>query len=85
MTDWVQIDECAMSLANTESLLTQDVADSGADEGNRASAASTDLPRSRPTSPRPINIFQIYKNSIVATNSNLNGVTHNRGSHNGGG
>ena len=74
-----------MSLANTDSLLSQDVCDAGAGEDNRASAAPTDLPRSRPTSPQPINLIQIYNHSIVATNSNLNGVTYSRGSQNRGG
>ena len=58
MTDRIQIDEYAISLANTESLLGQDVSDSGADEDNRTSAVSTDPPLSRPTSPRPINLIQ---------------------------
>ena len=81
----MQIDEHAMSLANTESLLSQDMSDSGAGEGNRTSAASTDLPRSRPTSPRPLHLIQIYQNSVVTTNSNLTGLTYNRGSRSRGG
>ena len=85
MTDRIQIDEYAISLANTESLLGQDVSDSGADEDNRTSAVSTDPPLSRPTSPRPINLIQIYQNSVVTTNSNLTGFTYNRDSHNRGG
>ncbi|KAG8214206.1 hypothetical protein J3R82DRAFT_10999 [Butyriboletus roseoflavus] len=77
---WIQIDEHAISLANTESILTQD---SDADEGDGTSAASTDLQRSHPTSPRPINLH-IYHNSIVAPHSNLTGPAVNTGSHNSG-
>lgn len=77
MTDRIQIDEHAITLANTESILSQDVGDSGADDSNQTAGVSSDLQRSRPTSPQPIQHIHIYNHSIVTTNSNLTGLTYN--------
>lgn len=80
-----------MSLADTESLLSQlDPFDSCVDEGTRTPGASSDLRRTdttNPSSPPTItgNHIHIYHSSVVTTNSNVTGLTVNRGTRNSGG
>ena len=83
-TDEIQIGEQEITLANTTSLLSLDVCDSGVGEGNRTPVASSDLHPSHPTSPQAVTV-NIFQHSIFTTNSNLNGVTLNRGDRNSGG
>jgi hypothetical protein len=80
---WDQIDEQVITLADTASLLSHD-GGSGVDEGNRTSAASSDLQLSRPTSPPNVTYIQ-FINSMVAAGSNLNAPTVSSGSRNSGG
>ena len=84
-TDAVQIDEHAITLTDTTSFLSQEVPDSGVDDGNRTSVASSDM-QSRPTSPQTINIINIIRDSVLTGSSNVTGLTvSNRGSQNSGG
>ncbi|KAG9308565.1 hypothetical protein JVU11DRAFT_11780 [Chiua virens] len=72
----------AMSLANTESILSQYENDAGIDDGHRTNVASSEL--RCPTSPQIINNIHVYnwQNSVVATSSNFHGLTLNHGSRN---
>ncbi|KAN0091509.1 hypothetical protein V8E55_005075 [Tylopilus felleus] len=77
-------DEHAITLTDTTSFLSQEVPDSGVDDGNRTSVASSDM-QSRPTSPQTINIINIIRDSVLTGSSNVTGLTvSNRGSQNSG-
>ena len=85
MTDGIRIDEQEITLANTASLLSLGVCESGVEERNRAPpVASSDLQPSCPTSPQPITV-NIFQHSIFTTGSSLNGVTLSHGDRNSGG
>ena len=79
-----------MSLAATESLLSQsDAFGAGVGEDIETPGASSDLQQTdttNPSSPPTINQhINIYQHSVVSTNSDVRGLTVNRGSRNSGG